>query len=230
MILCTDTFQQTATLALHTPNDGSNIGGNQPTNYGYNPASTNPNAPTGIDVYVGGGPFATVMMYTERPLLYAAPVGPNLQVDFDLFVGPSVSNLQLIQTDSIIVTPDEFWYNGSLQLNLDEGGQFQIVDVNGLWVDVPFAAPGIPSVGKHHYTVKYTWDDTAHTISVVSIAFDSFVYKVPANLQNVPVQTKVWAPGVSYQLQITLNGAVPAAPSVTTASVTVDNLTNTFRG
>lgn len=222
-VKCVDSeIQQRAGWATHNPKDGSAIGGNMPANYGFDQAV--PGQGTALLAYVQGGPYATMMAYSQRPWLY----GSKLQTDFDLTLDAASANFQIIETDTILSTPDKYNLNGSVQLNYAEGGQLQIVNAAGAWVDVPGAKPGILAAGVHHYTVLYGWNATTHLYGVMSIAVDSGTYLVPASMQGLSGVASTWSPGATFQLQLTLNGLAAMTPQSTAVSALADNLQFTW--
>jgi hypothetical protein len=122
--------------ALHTPNDGSQIGGIQPTNCGTFCGA--PLGPTQRALYVEGPAYATVEAYYLAPL----PTASQFSLSFDLTVSsPSLAALMLIETD-LIHCDGTSKRNMSLQRRLDRAGAIQISGQDGGWVDAGIL--GIP--------------------------------------------------------------------------------------
>jgi hypothetical protein len=115
--------------ALHTPNDGSQIGGIQPTNCGTFCGA--PLGPTQRALYVEGPAYATVEAYYLAPL----PTASQFSLSFDLTVSaPSLAALMLIETD-LIHCDGTSKRNMSLQRRLDRAGAIQVSGQDGGWVD-----------------------------------------------------------------------------------------------
>lgn len=221
MINATDSDIQKLPFSLHLPNDGSQIGGVQPATYGLTQSQKGP-----LSLFVSGAAYSTAEAYINRPWLW----GTSLQADFDVTWDQTISNLQITETDILLISPvTGRKYNLSLQLNFNEGGQFQVATPTG-WIDVPGAKPGIPTPGTYHYTVTYKWDETANTSQVATISFGPVggvmaTYSVPANLA-IPGVASTWAKGALFQLQSTLN----ASPALPYALIQLDNLKLTWVG
>jgi hypothetical protein len=210
MITATDPQFHLYPYGTHNPNDGSKIGGNMPTAYGALQAFAE--HPNSLLAYVEGGPYATMMVYIDRPFVY----GTNLQTDFDITVGGDSANLELIETDVIVTDPNGWTYNASMQ---NFQGQLQIVNAAGQWENIPKATPGMLMPGSHHITHNMTWNPTTHTYTVTQITIDKTTFVVPVALQNVAGTQKGWAPSAVFQLQLTLLSTVTNA----TSSVIIDN-------
>jgi hypothetical protein len=209
----------------HNPNDGSQIGGTMPTAYALiHEVAGRPGA---MQLYVEGPAWATMMAYTERPLLF-----DQFQLDFDIEVLDG--NEALMETDIMATFPappntpipgtspvqnaTSILCNLSLQDLYSEGGQLQDVITQGSWVDIPNAKPGLLAIGKHHYTVTGGWNRAAQTYGFTSVTIDGTTYAVT---QNAPGRPSTWAAGIAIQFQITKS---PKADAQAAISVVVDNV------
>ncbi len=190
---------------IHTPNDGSNIGGVQPTNWG---TFVGIPGPTQRVLYVEGPPYGTVECYLLVPL----PVAPQFLMSFDLTVDAvSLKTLMLIETDLLYCTGTNK-LNMSLQRRLDRANMIQVAGQDGNWVDTGILGqpllPGAPSTQLINYGVgKKTFGIQAVGSQLVS----------PDLQQLTPVPSN-WAKGALIQFQITI-GTIGGK-----ASIIIDNL------
>lgn len=221
---------RSAAWKTHNPNDGSNIGGTMPTNYGL--SHEVPGNPGAMQLFVEGPSWATMMAYTQRPLIFTQP--DHIQLDFDVNVLDV--NGALLETDIIVVIPAPantpipnttpvqnatgIMLNMSLQDLFTKGGQLQNVMTAGAWVDIPNAKPGVLTVGSHHYTVTATWNQTKQTYGITSVTLDGTTYPVTQSAAGKPVN---WSTGISLQFQITL-APLPAGTTFGATSIVVDNV------
>lgn len=182
----------------HTPADGSNIGGAQPTKYGV--VSGIPGS-GGSLVYIEGPAYADFEAYITRPVL---PNTGSLELRFTLMPDTKSETVaQAIETDTIL-TIGGWTYNLSAQVNYEEGGMLQIADAAGKWVDTGLVVGEYQDGGFTGCSIQYTFDEATHTSSVVSFknALNKFI--IPENLQNIPAQQRGWADGAIFQVQLDL--------------------------
>lgn len=180
----------------HTDDDGSNIGGKRPTDFGFQP-----NGPNDVLFHTQGGAYADWEAYIERPVL---PNSGHLGLQYNLTADENTAAAaQAIETDTILCIGG--WnYNLSAQLNYAEGGKYQIAKENGGWVDTGFVVGRLAPLARHTVAFEYAFDIVAHKSSVVAITLDGMRYTIPENLQNVPATQKGWRDGAIFQVQMDL--------------------------
>lgn len=141
----------------------------------------------------------------------ALPAGVS-QFTLTYQVDPSpeaAAHSQVNETDLIIVDAAGNKYNGSCQINNEEGGMWQIATATGAWVDTGFKPGPWATDTWTLVSVVYRANWTGLTLSVVSISDAGQTFTVPAALQNVPaVQKSGWQPSLlDVQIQDGLNSA-----------------------
>jgi hypothetical protein len=205
---------------LHNPTDGSNIGGVQPKNYGVTNEAIG--FPTGMQLFVEGPAWSTMMVYTNRPLYFPQP--DHIQLDFDANVLDDSG--ALLETDMMVTvpvpntSPQTFTqFNLSLQ-DLYSTGNLMNVNSSGPWIAIPGAKPGRLTVGKHHYTIVAGWNLAANTYGMTSVTIDGTTYPVT---QNATGHASNWAPGIDIQFQIS-NAPLPNGSTWGATSVVIDNV------
>lgn len=195
---------QSAPSGTHIPSDGSGIGGVNPSSYLSLVLPSNAIL-LSIAATPKAGAYPAAMTYFQRPVL--AEEG-NLALDFDLTTdGNAPAQANVIETDTMLVTPGGVRRNFSAQLNYALGGQFEIV-MAGQWVAVTQAKPGLilkPGV-KHHLTFAYSF--TPNAGAVESITLDGATFLVPATMQKADVAQTNWTPYATMQAQ---QGLLPTA-------------------
>jgi hypothetical protein len=197
--------------ALHTPNDGSQIGGIQPTNCGTFCGA--PLGPTQRVLYVEGPAYATVEAYYLAPL----PTSNQFSLSFDLTASAaSLAALMLVEND-LIHCDGTSKRNMSLQRRLDRAGAIQVSGQDGGWVDAGFIGiPINPDAATPH---EISYGIGASTFGIQAVGFHSGqIALINPNLQQLKPTPSNWAKGALIQLQITL-GATPGK-----ACILVDNM------
>lgn len=196
----------------HLPNDGSKIGGNVPTKYGV--VSPAPSGPYSL-IYIEGPAYSDFEAYIVRPVL---PNTGSLELTFSLATDANAPKVaQAIETDTIL-TVNGWTYNLSAQINYEEDGMLQVDSDSGAWVDTGVKpgklAPNVP----HKYSIEYSFDEAAHTASVLSMNIDGEDFPVPASQHKTAARQLGWADGAIFQVQLDL-GASGGAYSVEVGEV-----------
>jgi hypothetical protein len=172
--------------------------------------------PDCVTACIGGTQaFAGALISTDSPvpLLYGA-LPQFLKVDWEIKPSAAAAALaHVYERDSIVINPaspasssyPQNWYDGSLQLNLGEGGMWQIdkvlgTDANGHrsmgWTDTGYKPGPLPAGEWTTVIVIYKFDWVKQTTSVLSIQQgDDKPFLIPAALQNVPANTSNWSNG-----------------------------------
>jgi hypothetical protein len=190
-----------ASLAIHTPNDGSQIGGVQPTNHDFINWEV-PGRPGAVQITVEGPAWATIMLYTHRPIL--VPDLACFLFSFDTEILDA--NEALLETDAMCAVPalsgtGTIMFNESLEnMNANgKGGRLQDVRTSGTWLDVTGAHPGILGVGPHSHKIRGAWNRAGNSYGLQTVTIDGVVYTIN---QNAPGTPSTWAPGINLQWQI----------------------------
>jgi len=113
---------------------------------------------------------------------------------------------QANETDLMIVDGAGTLYNGSTRLDNQEGGEWQITNARGAWVDTGFKPGLFPADTWVQVSVVYQANWSASTLSVVSIAQGGQVFSIPAALASVETMANSgWQKNLlDVQLQETL--------------------------
>jgi hypothetical protein len=88
----------------------------------------------------------------------------------------------------------------STQWNADQG-MFQIDNSSGQWIDTGFIVETISPDEWHTLDYRFWFDPVAKVFSVLSINYDEELYKIPANLQQVPLMNTNWTRVAAFQVQ-----------------------------
>jgi hypothetical protein len=160
-----------------------------------------------MQVPIVGPAYTDGMASTFRPWLRNSD-----RISLELDVMTDANNLtasQANEMDLILVTPDGWYFNGSWQLNNQEGGQIQVYGVppNPAWVNTGITPGKFAPNTPYHVKINYAIDYAKHTMSTPSSEINGQVFPTPASLLNVPGIQNGWAPGVYVQLQSDLNFA-----------------------
>lgn len=193
------------------PHTGSDIGGVPPTNCG-----TILRAGGWREFYTQGGPWACWLTAVHRSVMNK--VGP-LSIPFVLMTDHQAPICaQAIEID-FIVAIGGLKGNGSTQINYAEGGNWQIVDASGKWVDTGIN-PGklVPWV---QYPMEISYDFGNKQFSVESLTLCGETYHVPQSMQNLDMQSTDWADSASVQVQQDL-GAAGGAFSIFMKDLAID--------
>lgn len=190
------------TWNYHTPKDGSAIGGNQPTGWKLQKL---PDGSVYLEVF--GSDYDDVEFYASIPILPEVFTG-NLVHEFDIMPDAnSVSVAQAIEFDTILTYKGMTYTNqGSTQLNVNEGGNLQITNNQGQWVDIG-DNPGCFQPGvKTHVKILYQFDLNKHTGGAVGIAInDGKIFPIPDTFRNEPAKQMGWADSLFAQFQLDTN-------------------------
>jgi hypothetical protein len=135
---------------------------------------------------------------------------PYVGLDLDFYVsgydlpllGRLECDIKAVQTDAKGATINNT-ANGSTQLNMSEGGMWQIDNAGRVWTDTGYK-PGLPIADTWtHLSNRYVFNFAANQFSVSSIAQGNGAapYGVPGALQQLALQPSNWASVVAVQLQ-----------------------------
>lgn len=197
----------------HNPLDGSNIGGTMPKEGIL--IQDLPGEPAAIILALNGPAWSTMecsvvrQNFVNKGFAYVTATWVVMIDDKG-----SAHIFELDEIFTVRMLDGTVWkFNGSLQLNVDEGWMVQTdenLDAKGGWVDdgvkIPALTPNIPHVIQKTHFVDMA--NKAH--SVLSIAVDGTSYPLPAANQKIPAALTNWAGDlVLPQGQITLKG-IPA--------------------
>ena len=183
-----------------------------------NPTNINPGAPppaSFTDESYAGGTTINVSgpAYSAGLSKRAVPLPTNVtihQITMTYQINPSQNAIlyaQVHETDLMFVDAAGDLYNGSCQLNNQEGGMWQIAKAGGAWIDTGFKTGLLPPGVWTTVVVVYQPNWTTLTLSVVSITVGALTFTIPASMQNVAaVQKSGWQPNLlDVQIQDGLN-------------------------
>jgi hypothetical protein len=182
----------------HTPNDGSDIGGAEPTGWKLQ------QLPDGsVYLEITGTDYADVEFYATLPTIPSEFTG-NLVHEFDIIPDANSNLAQAREFDSILTYQGYTYENqGSIQLNIAEGGNLQITNATGQWQDMG-DNPGIFAAGvATHVKLVMKFNLTAHTGGVIGVSLNNgSVFPIPATFQNEASQAKKWNDCLFAQFQL----------------------------
>lgn len=154
---------------------------------------------------INGAPLPYLKMYWKiNPSVEAAALARCYECDAKIIFPAAPNSSTQIQNE----------YDGSAQLNLAEGGMWQIDDATPTWVDTGYKPGPFPAGVWTPFTIVYKLDYTAKTLSVISIAQgNNAAYAIPATLQNIAAHNSNWAmyvnnipePLLKIQIQLDCN-------------------------
>jgi len=175
--------------------------------------TVNPNAPSGFNFeQLPSG----VMKFTIIGANYAGelaavtvPVPPSptgiFTLAFNLVVDDAASLMAQALEFDLIVSIGGWHYNGSFQVNYAEGGECQIVNAAGAWVDTGFKPGLFPAGQKVPVVITCHVDQVKKIMSVLTINVGGNAFTVPTTLQNIPATQLNWTDGVTVQVQCDVN-------------------------
>lgn len=157
---------------------------------------------------ITGAGYTCGMAALQRPLMPVFnPAAILLTFEYELCTdGKAPSLAQAIETDLLYCDAAGYKYNGSLQNNYQQGGQIQVANAAGNWVDAGVVEGKYAPNQWHSVSIAYLISTVAHTLTYVSITIDNVVYPLG---QTVAAQlmSPAWMPGVYNQLQLDLAAA-----------------------
>ena len=209
-----DQIQSMSGWGFHLPNDGSKIGGVQPTTYGFEQGL--PEDEQAMLVFVGGVPYATYEVYRSIPLPANAAVPSIIGaiLSFDLMPDARVPlGNQIVETDFLYTSSIGLTHNCSVQRHFIEKEMMQVSDQTGHWVDSGFTAPPLTADVWHTHKFYYSFDLNKGRYGTQAMQIDGSLGIVPFQLQGLTPIAKGWAPGLMIQIQTTLNKN-PGASSI----------------
>jgi hypothetical protein len=227
---------QALPLTVHTPSDGSLVGGpggtpSDPLRFAA--IQGKPGQSTATRFVVDGSnragtQYPDVEYYSLIPAkkLNGFSAGP-LYLDLDLTPDASVSSYaQCLETTTIYVAkgPDGETYKYNVATQIDVRGNWTIDGIspkNG-WANSGLRTPPLDPGVSHHIRIAYSFNLDTHIKSIWSYAVDGETFNLPASFQNLAAQPSTWSPGIYTQWQWGLNKAFGAF------SVLVDNGTYSY--
>jgi hypothetical protein len=141
----------------------------------------------GVRFYITGNlPYAGWLAKTSVPIL---PINTPFNATLNFNLSPddcAVQDGQSWEFDLMYADNNGNVGNGSGQLNIQEGGKWQII-IGGAWVDVPGFSPGIPPTNAFTpVQVKYHFDPQKEVSSVTQVSVGNQLATIPAAMQNQP--------------------------------------------
>jgi len=192
-----------------TPNWGNGIG---------SPGSPNPTSFTGtqptplcpwLTATTVGAAYADGLLAMNRPLLPSTTNKWAFTYVYDTMTSPSaLISAQAFETTIRIFGPSGWNYPGDFQINYEEGGMVQIwQSAANPWANTGIIVPKFIPMTSNHVEMDFTFDDTAHVMSLPEFRVNGVVYTVPASMQNVAGAKDLnWPAGRLYlQNQLDLN-------------------------
>lgn len=227
---------QALPLNVHTPSDGSLVGGpngtpSDPLRYAALQGKAGQSTATrfvvdGSDKAGSQYPDIEYYSHIQEDNLNGYN-GGQLYLDLDLTPDNNVSSYaQCLETTTIFVAkgPDGKTYKYNVATQIDVAGNWTI---DGISPQEEWASSGlqitplIPGV-SHHIRIAYSFNLEKHTKSIWSYTVDGMTYNLPASFQNLAGERSSWSPGIFTQWQWGLNKAFGAF------SVLVDNGTYSY--
>jgi hypothetical protein len=186
----------------HTPNDGSGIGGAEPTTF-----NTNLFGNTRTCV-VGGPAWATFMAYASG---HAAPWLPVVETTFELATDAAIEQANLLELDLMATDNAGNLYNGSFQLLHDPATgiwKLQFADDKGEWWDSGLAMPPLQPNTHYGIIITHKWDTATKTIVPVTVTLSNGTVYTPVNPPVYTAQPSTWAVATANtQVQLTVASA-----------------------
>jgi hypothetical protein len=158
---------------------------------------------TSMAVYIAGPAYTDGMAALQRPWMpvfnpAAIPITLQYEICTDL---NAPSQAQAIETDLRICDTAGWNYNGSFQINYEEGGQLQVYNPTTPWLNTG-CIPGKYSPGLWYpVAINYLVNTVTHVLTFVSASIDGIVYWLG---QTAPAQQLNWVPGLYNQFQLDL--------------------------
>jgi hypothetical protein len=148
---------------------------------------------------IKGGAYADAMAALQRPYL---PNMGRVSLEYDILTDANApAQAQAIETDIRICDPNGYNYNGSFQINYQQGGEIQVYTAPVPWANTGLMPGKHPPMVTRRCRIAYAFDVVKHTISTLTAVIDGVTYAIPVTLQNVPGQLLNWVPGIYVQLQ-----------------------------
>jgi hypothetical protein len=185
----------------HTPNDGSGIGGNQPTGWKLQ------QLPDGsVYLEITGTNYADIEFYATLPTIPEEFTGYLIH-EFDITPDANPEFVQAREFDSILTYQGYTYENqGSLQLNYSEGGNLQITNGAGQWVDIGDNSGIFTPNQPTHIKIVYSFNLQNHTGGAVGISLNNgSLFSIPSAFQNQASQSKKWNDCLFVQFQLDTN-------------------------
>jgi hypothetical protein len=227
---------QALPLKVHTPSDGSLVGGPDGTPSDplrFAALQGKPGQSTATRFVVdgsnkAGSQYPDIEYYSliREDKLEGFSGGP-LYLDLDLTPDANVSSYaQCLETTTIYVAKgrDGKTYKYNVATQIDVAGNWTI---DGISPKEEWASSGLqtapldPNV-SHHIRIAYSFNLERHTKSILSYTVDGETFNLPASFQNLAGERSSWSPGIFTQWQWGLNKAFGAF------SVLVDNGTYSY--
>jgi hypothetical protein len=227
---------QALPLRVHTPSDGSLVGGpggtpSDPLRYAALQGKPGQSTATRFVVdgsNKAGNQFPDIEYYSviRADNLEGFSSGP-LYLDLDLTPDANVSSYaQCLETTTIYVAtgPDGETYKYNVATQIDVAGNWTIDGISPQeeWANSGLQITPLTPGVSHHIRIAYSFNLESHTKSILSYTVDGETFNLPASFQNLAGEPSNWSPGIFTQWQWGLNKAFGAF------SVLVDNGTYSY--
>lgn len=124
----------------------------------------------------------------------------NGQLDFDLWLSQNALTLGNTFEFDFLACLGGFNYLFGFQV-LPRQGQLQISNPQAGWQAVFSGPKSLNPAVKHHFTLSYAWDPTAHTFTFVGIVIDGVEYQIPAGQNSQQASNPNWDDCLIVQVQ-----------------------------
>jgi hypothetical protein len=153
--------------------------------------------------YITGAPYSGYVNFLSCPIL-PAPLG-LLTLRFRLMIDEPASRLaQIFEFDSRLCL-NKIGINLSSQLNVAEGGMWQINKVNGDWIDTGILVGKLAPYGQYDFELQYKFDFAKKLYSHLSVNWGTGPKPIPPTLQNLAATPLDWDDTCNAQVQLCTN-------------------------
>lgn len=162
-----------------------------------------------MKVLIVGSSYTDMMAYLHRPLVpWFDPAAVYVSFQFEMMTDAlAPMQAQAIEFENCFCVDGEHYYNGSLQINYQQGGELQAwAGPNNQWantgINLGILVPSTP----YRFKVLYLLNTVEHTLSTISVSVNDIVHSLPSEFQNIPaiIKNPAWAEGVYVQFQLDL--------------------------
>lgn len=177
-----------------------------PTIYTVTPASP---ADEWLEVMTVGKGYTDMMAYLHRPLPPAFDSSAQfISFEFELATDNNAPlKAQAIEFENCFCDAASYYYNGSLQINYNAGGELQAWQgPNYPWINTGINLGILVPETPYRFKVLYLLNTVKRTLSTVSVTVNDVTHALPPQFQNIPAIQKnpPWATGVYVQYQLDL--------------------------
>lgn len=189
---------------------GPDIGGPEPyvppTSFTIVPPS---NLSDWMQVATVGPSYTDGMAALHRPFQpFFDPSAVYVTFEFDMMTdGDAPVSAQAIEFENCFCDTNSYYYNGSLQINYQAGGELQAwAGPANPWVNTGINLGILVPLTPYHFKVRYLMNTVKRTLSTLAVALDGVVHTMGAQFQNVAAALKnpPWTSGVYVQYQLDL--------------------------